>query len=177
MLLAEFLPDFLEQCWPTPTNKTQKIYIIKLLCSCCFLIKKSLFLFVSSHFWLPSFLRLPLFSSSSSLHLCQFAARRLAAQPLAISSTHLANPQTHLFSLFTQIGIWVIGFFCVCVWLIFAQIGIWLLWFLWLWLYWVVVIFFLMWALVEVVASGVVVEVVVVGWKVFVVDIFYFILF
>ena len=80
-----------------------------------FFNKKSLFLFVSSHFSVPSFLRLPLFSSSSSLHHCQFAARRLAAQPLAISSTHLANPQTHLFSLFTQIGIWVIGFFCVCL--------------------------------------------------------------
>ena len=136
--------------------------------------KKSVFLFISFHFSLPSLLRLPLLSSSSSLHLCRSTTRRLATQSLAISSTHLANPQTHLhrpifflFLLILEFG-WL-GFF-VCVWLIFAQIGIRLPWFFWLWLCF---FFFLLWALVEVVV-GVVVEVVVASWKVFVVDFYYY---
>ena len=69
------------------------------------------------------------------------------------------SPQTHLFSLFAHIGIWVIGFFCVClidfcsdrnsVAVVFLVVAVFFFFF-----------FFLLWALVEVVV-GVVVEVVV----------------
>ena len=107
------------------------IYIyIKLLCSHCFLIKKNLFF---SSFLLISrcplslslsLLRLPLLSSSSFLHLCWSTAHRLVAQLLAISSTHLANPQTHLprpisFLSLLKSGFGWLGFF-MCVWLIFG---------------------------------------------------------